>query len=343
MSLETIGLNFNRVPLPEHVATVQGQVFMPEILSGKKRIIQEASKTLAFEAPFRKAFGDDYLDFVRTEAGTKINIEFNEKDVVWLKYRDHKDIIEHINVHVKAFEEGTLILDYLSEEPIVHHGLMNVHVEEGGKLHLIKLQNNHLDSQYIDQVKAEVEASGEFNVVDLQLGSEHIIVNYDTNLKGFKSHCDYKSMYLAGDERGLDLSFTANHLGKKTTSDILGKGVLSGKAKKVFRGTLHFERGASQSVGKEQEVVLLLSDDVKSDSIPALMCTEDDVIGEHGASIGQLDENRLFYLMSRGLDEKAAKLLVIQSSFKEILERIESDELKAMSMAAVDRSLEDVV
>jgi Fe-S cluster assembly scaffold protein SufB len=148
---------------------------------------------------------------------------------------------------------------------------------------------------------------------------------------------------MAADERGLDLSFTANHMGKKSESDILGKGVLSGQARKVFRGTLNFVDGSAQSVGKEEEIVLLLSEKVKADSIPALMCQEDDVIGEHGASIGQLDEEQLFYLMSRGLPESEAKLLVIASGFREILEGITDEKLRLKSLDAIDRRIQDVI
>jgi Fe-S cluster assembly scaffold protein SufB len=110
--------------------------------------------------------------------------------------------------------------------------------------------------------------------------------------------------------------------------------------KKVFRGTLDFKLGSTQSVGKEEESVLLLSETVKSDSIPALMCSEDDVIGEHGASIGQLDEEQLFYLMSRGIEEHQAKLLVIASALKTWMEDIEDDQFREKVLTALDGSIE---
>lgn len=236
-----------------------------------------------------------------------------------------------------------MVLDYGNLNPSVHLGHTIIHVKEGAKLNLIKFQSNHLGSSFIDETLIHVEDRGFINVIDIQLGSNKMIVNYDTNLKGYESECSFNSIYLASDQRGLDLSFTANHMGKKSTSSILGKGVLSGEAKKVFRGTLNFENGSAKSVGKEEEVVLLLSEKVKSDSIPALMCSEDDVIGEHGASIGQLDENQLFYLMSRGLSEDEAKLLVISSSFREILENIEDELLKEKTLGELERRIKDVV
>ena len=131
------------------------------------------------------------------------------------------------------------------------------------------------------------------------------------------------------------------HFGAKSESHILSKGALSGNSKKVFRGNLFFETGSVQSVGKEKEVVVLLNDKIKSDSIPALLCSEDDVIGEHAASIGQLDHEKLFYLMSRGLSLEAAKRLVIKASFEEVLMTIGDDGLKSSIEEALDRRLSD--
>ena len=345
MTLKEVGIDFKRIPLPEYVVEITGDNYTPEIKKGNpKTIIHDVKKVKPHTHPFKKTLGDDYEHYIKTHAKTKLNMVINkESDLLWLDYKEHGDLIEENHIYIEPYSKGTIVLDYHNETAKVHHGLTKIFVDEGAELTVIKIQNNHLGGQFIDHTQSEIHDRGVLKVIDIQLGSENMIINYDTNLKGYQSHCDYKSIYLAADTRGIDLSFTANHIGKKSTSNILGKGVLSGKSRKVFRGTLFFERGAVQAAGKEEEFVLLLSDTVKADSIPALMCTEDDVIGEHGASIGQLDEGRLFYLMSRGLSEKEAKLLVIQSSFREILERIEDEDIKLKSMEAVDRSIDYVV
>lgn len=344
MTLKEAGIDFKRIPLPEYVAEVTGDVYSPEIkLGNKKAVIHDVTRMKLPEKAFRESMADEYVSFVDQKASTRMNIIIEDQDVIWLSYRDHDDLVEQNHIYVPAYKKGTVVMDYKDSRATVHHAVTKITIDEGAELNLIKIQDNHLDSQFIDHTQTEIADRGSLQVVDIQLGSKNMIINYDTNLKGFQSQCDYKSMYMAADDRGLDLSFTANHMGKKSKSDILGKGVLGGKSKKVFRGTLHFERGAVQSVGKEEEILLLLSDDVKADSIPALMCTEDDVIGEHGASIGQLDEDKLFYLMSRGMDEQAAKLLVIQSSFREVLENIQIDEIRQASLDAVDRSMSHVI
>lgn len=345
MTLKEVGIDFKRIPLPEYVVEITPDSFTPEIKKGNpKALIHDIKGIKAHTHPFRKTLGDDFESYVKRQAGTRMNIVVDKaSDLLWLDYKEHGDIIEDITIYVEPYSKGTIVFDYHNEVSTVHHGLTKIIVDEGAELNIIKIQNNSLQGQFIDHTQSEIHDRGVLNVIDVQMGSENMIINYDANLLGYQSHCDYKSIYLAADKRGLDLSFTVNHVGKKSTSDILGKGVLGGQSKKVFRGTLHFERGAVQSAGKEEEFVLLLSDKVKADSIPALMCTEDDVIGEHGASIGQLDENRLFYLMSRGLSETEAKLMVIQSNFREIIENIEDEDVRTWSLDAIDRSIENVV
>ena len=78
---------------------------------------------------------------------------------------------------------------------------------------------------------------------------------------------------------------------------------------------------------------------IRDSSIPALLCDEDDVEGEHAASAGQIDENRLFYLMSRGLDEREAKKLIIEASFRPVIEKIPLENLRKLISNEVDRRL----
>jgi FeS assembly protein SufD len=341
--LSSIGLDFKRIPLPEAVFIEPKNQSQAKLVKGEIKNILHASKEDVLKSTFRKSLGLEYMDYVLLNHNSKIDFHLTQKvnPPIWYSFDDN-ELIENNHIVIEPYCSGTIILSYEGNKS-VHHGLTRVHVKEGASLTLIKFQNNDLSSQYIDQNQIEVEDRGKLKVIDVQLGSENIVVNYDTNLKGYQSDCDYKSIYFGSEKRGFDLSFTANHIGKKSTSDILGKGVLTDKARKVFRGTLNFEQGSAQSVGKEEEIVLLLSDTVKSDSIPALMCSEDDVIGEHGASIGQIDENQLFYLMSRGLSETQSKLLVIASSFREILEAIDDEDLRAHSIEMVDRSIKDVI
>ena len=81
------------------------------------------------------------------------------------------------------------------------------------------------------------------------------------------------------------------------------------RAKKVFRGTIDFKRGSAGSVGSENETVLLLGEDAENKTVPVILCAEENVEGSHGATIGELDEDTLFYFASRGIDRAAVERL----------------------------------
>ena len=97
---------------------------------------------------------------------------------------------------------------------------------------------------------------------------------------------------------------------------------------KTFRGTLDFVAGSRGSAGKEDEEVTILSPNARNRSVPLMLSHEGDVDGHHAVSIGRIDPDKLFYLMSRGLDEYAAQQLVVEASFAPVLARIESEELR---------------
>ena len=237
---------------------------------------------------------------------------------------------------------GTLASGDTAEKvPVLaqHYGNTRVIAKRGSHVKVIKIQNLGVQDYNFDQNFSVVEEGAVLELIDIQFGSQINAVSYESHLQGRHSSADLQSLYFGEDQSQLDLSFTMRHFGAKSESKILSKGALSGQSKKTFRGNLIFETGSAQSVGREKEVVTLLDEKVKSDSIPALMCSEDDVIGEHAASVGQLDQDKIFYLMSRGLTLEAAKKLVIKASFEEVLSTISDETLKADIEASLDRRL----
>ena len=237
---------------------------------------------------------------------------------------------------------GTLASsDTATKVPVLaqHYGNTRVIAKRGSHVKVIKIQNLGVQDYNFDQNFSVVEEGAVLELIDIQFGSQINAVSYESHLQGRHSSADLQSLYFGEDQSQLDLSFTMRHFGAKSESKILSKGALSGQSKKTFRGNLIFETGSAQSVGREKEVVTLLDEKVKSDSIPALMCSEDDVIGEHAASVGQLDQDKIFYLMSRGLTLEAAKKLVIKASFEEVLSTISDETLKADIETSLDRRL----
>lgn len=98
-------------------------------------------------------------------------------------------------------------------------------------------------------------------------------------------------------------------------------------AKKAFRGTIDFKKGSSGSVGDEQEDALLLSEDVVNKTMPVILCQEEDVEGRHGATIGELGEDILFYMQTRGIDEEEAKRIMIKARLDSVAKLIPDPEI----------------
>jgi len=118
------------------------------------------------------------------------------------------------------------------------------------------------------------------------------------------------------------MNYVALHEGKRTNSEINASGVLKDASSKLFRGTIDFQHGSAESVGAEKEDVLLMGDDVVNQTIPLILCAEEDVKGSHGASIGQLDEETLFYMQARGISEEQAYALMADARIEAVCQKI---------------------
>lgn len=256
---------------------------------------------------------------------------------VQYSFTDANDALLDYNVIVaQKNSEITVVLEYLagSEKAAFHNGFTKVIAAEGAKVNLIKVQrlngkSIHLDSHYVD-----VGPYASVRYVQVELGSKYAITNFLGKVAA-NGVCNVDGMYLGINEQVLDLSYQMIHEGYRSESDILVRGVLKDQARKVFRGTLDFRRGARLANGNEEENVLLLDPTVKSDAIPLLLSEEDDVQGGHAASAGKADPEQLFYLMSRGLSEGEATTEIAKASFQPVL-----DLLPPRQKAVVEQALE---
>ena len=117
--------------------------------------------------------------------------------------------------------------------------------------------------------------------------------------------------------------------GKRTQATMNVRGALTDLSDKIFRGTLDFQRGAKGSTGRELEEVIILSSGTRNRSVPLMLATEDEVDGHHAVSIGRLDEEKIFYLMSRGLDKSEAERLIVEAAFNPVIEKLSDETLRA--------------
>lgn len=350
--------NWKRLSLPESLfPKMTGKVLEKYTVEGQDVEVSTYTENEAREfetGAFGKTLGAEFAHYIKGESNHGVIIRSKSRSfdapVVKINYSFEASQDLLVDNHLCIAEEGaklTVIMDYQgdSSEDLrrQHYGTTRIVAKRGSQVRLVKIQRMGDQDDFFDQVFSVVDEGAKLELVDVQFGAKIKAIAYETHLKGRHANTDLQSLYFGESGSQLDLSFTMKHFGKKTESTILSKGALSGDSKKTFRGNLIFETGSAQSVGREKEVVILLDEHVKSDSIPALLCSEDDVIGEHAASIGQLDQDKIFYLMSRGLPSDEAKKMVIKASFEEVLMSLNDAPLKLAIEDALDRRLSNGV
>ena len=176
-----------------------------------------------------------------------------------------------------------------------------------------------------------------YTIVDI--GGKYSISNYYSNIFGEGAKNDLKTIYLGVNNQVKDINYIAHLKGKDTVIDIDVQGALRDNTKKNFKGTIDFKRGCKGAKGDENEFCMLLSPEAKSLALPMLLCTEDDVEGNHSTASGKVDEKSLFYIMSRGFSEKEAIKLIVKARFTKIIERIKDEELRNVILDEIDRRL----
>lgn len=279
--------------------------------------------------------------FMEIAAGKKL------KSPVIIEYKldeQNPTLVDDHFILAHANSEATIIINYSSNhsKPGFHNGITKVFAEPGAIVHVIKVQMlSDLDS-HIDAVGAIVGDAGQVHFTLLELGASQTISNCKTCMAGSDSSGTIQSIYFGDQHRTIDINYAVTHQGRKSLSEIEARGVLMDHSQKVFRGTLDFIKGSSGSKGKEAEFTVLLSPTVRNRSVPLMLSGEDDVDGHHAVSIGKLDENKLFYLMSRGISEIDAKKLTIEAAFLPIIETIPVTELREAILAYIRRRLNHV-
>lgn len=219
----------------------------------------------------------------------------------------------------------TVVFDYNNSDTL--NIVTNVTIGKNASLKLIQIDGACAGNMLINRVKADIDVSGSMHLVQIFPGSGDVYADCDIELNGDKSDITIDAAHLTGSGQVMDLNYVINHYGKNTNSKLLIDGAVRENGNKTVRDTIEFKTGSSGSVGAENEKVYLLGDDLINKSIPLILCSEEDVAGTHGAAIGNLDEDMLFYLSSRCIDEEEAKRMLTYANLARLLRFIDDTEL----------------
>lgn len=238
-------------------------------------------------------------------------------------------------VHITAKSgENTTLLQVISGEKNLH---LSTHItgEAKSNFTLVQVFLGGEDSQTINQVYSQCHQDSHLHIVQFILGRGDLYSHIETDLAEKASHFTLDVGYLTT-KQTLDMSLLARHRGEDSKSEIQLEGLLGEEGKKIFRGTIDLQHGSKGSEGTEHETVLLLGENVQNLTIPVLLCGEEDVKGAHGASIGELDSNTLFYLNSRGIDRNTAEKMIMDAKMERVVQKITHETIQTQVRTIIE-------
>lgn len=232
------------------------------------------------------------------------------------------------------------IHNYQDDSIYYHNGAIRVIAKENSNLNVIVVNLLNTKSNNFISMENEMYENSKIKYTIVDFGGKHSITNYYSNLIGDSSNNILNSIYLGKESQTFDLNYIGELRGEKSNIDIEVQGALKDESKKKFKGTIDFKKGAKKSKGNENEFCMLLSDKAKSIALPMLLCSEEDVEGNHSSSSGKVGEKELFYIMSRGFEYKEAMKLMVRANFNKILENIKNEELRNKIIDEIDKRLD---
>lgn len=256
----------------------------------------------------------------------------NAEAPVVIKFRNEAGASTFNKFVITAEENAniTVVMSYTSDrEAGGQAGFMTLlRAKRGARINLVQI--NTLGESYtlMNDVGAVAEDDAHISISHLFLGGSKVYQGCNIDLKGRNAGVEEEIGYFLNKEQLLDMNYVVLHNGRTTDSGIRTNGVLSGNASKLFRGTIDFRNGCAGSKGSEIEEVILRDDTVINKTIPVILCAEEDVEGNHGATIGCLDEDLIFYLQSRGLEEEEIYKLIANSRLASFCRRIPDENVR---------------
>lgn len=325
-------LNINRLPVPTwnrlkvNSAAVSCPLELHQENSGLKvsgadapgmKFIKNASPS---ESLMTSALGEEADGYVEKHASERLSLTItgkhpDESPVVLSYTLKNSDLAAVLDIYAEEGSQAAIVLCCRSEGEAggFQGNLVRLHAGDNSSIRLIQIQMLGNEWTSLDNVAVLCGEQAEVMVTQIELGSAAAFSGCYAALNGYESKADIRCYYMGNRSQTLDFNYVVRHQAKKSRSTINAHGILMDQSRKILRGTIDFPTGCAQSVGSEMETVLLLSPGVKNLTVPLILCTEEDVEGSHGATIGNLSEDQMFYLKCRGFTEGDIRVLLAKS------------------------------
>lgn len=270
-----------------------------------------------------KDFRNHFLgfDIDKDRQTESINLGLNDENNI---------LVSNIEINAKENTSSSFLVNFsdLASGKIFINSQILVNLEKDSKVKLVVVVNLKNDSTNLNSIATRLADRAELDVTYIEIGATKSMVNIRNILRGEEAKVIENGVYFKSKEEYLDLMAVNEHFGINTDSNTLFNGALKDRAVKNFKGIVDLRRGCTKADGKIGDYSMMLSDEVVNKSAPILLNEEKEVAGKHAASVGRMNREMLFYIMSRGFSKKQAESMMLEANFAKALDKIENEELR---------------
>ncbi len=280
------------------------------------------------------------LNTMLAEDGAELTIPANHDAGVVLLIHDGIDATSAHPRHMIRLDRGarlTLVELSTGQGCYLHNPVTEIHVADGATLTHIRTQTESNDAFHLATIYAAVAKGGTYDSFTLNLGGRIARTEIHVGLDGAGAVAHLNGAQLLTGSQHADITSVVRHAAPKGTSRQTIRNVLAGRSRGVFQGRIEVARGAQGTDGYQMNRALLLSPDAEIDTKPELEIFADDVKCSHGATVGELDAEQLFYLRSRGIPDQEARSILVRAFLAEALDPVSNDMARGLLEDAVAR------
>ena len=233
---------------------------------------------------------------------------------------------------------ATIIESYASTSDdgvYLTNAIVDLNLSEGARLEHYKIQRESMGAFHVAATRAELGPNSTYNTTTINFGAALSRHDISVQMDHEGAECSVDGLYMVDGSQHTDTHSVIDHRQPHCTSQQLYKGILDGKSRAVFNGKVFVRHGAQQTDARQTNKNLLLSTDARVDTKPQLEIFADDVKCTHGAAVGQLDEDEMFYLESRGINPALGRNLLTYGFAEEVIEKIEIESIRRELNGAV--------
>lgn len=300
---------------------------------GHRAVLSEIACDIAND--FETGVGADmraYLNFLA--GGTAVlATEEGEEAEATIRVTTHEGEASGASIDIVAAPNSTfsiaLSLDSDADAPAFMGSTMRVFAGAGARVDITVYLTASDAVTCVEDSGFVLDKDARVSVRHVVLGGGFTATGLAADLRGDRSRIDVDTSYLASGTQQRDFNYIIRHRGRKTVSNMDANGVLTGTSKKCLRGTIDLIHGAKGAEGNERETVLLASKGVDNKTVPNILCDEDDVAGNHGATIGHVRPDQLFYAACRGLSQEQTEALFLSAKLEDAASQAPNDAVRA--------------